>query len=61
MQNAPMCIKNAHWGQEDYKMWEESEIEHKESTKSVTRVAVVNPKLLDQANYSLAKAPVTWS
>ena len=56
-----MCIKNAHWGQKEYKMWEESEIERKESTKSVTIVAVVKPKLLDQSNSSLAKAPVIRS
>ena len=55
-----MCIKSAHWGLENYKVEKEG-IEPKESTKSVTIVAVVRPQILDQSNSSLTKEPINWS
>ena len=41
-----MCIKNAHRGTRNYSKREEEEVQHSESTNSVTNVVVVNLKPL---------------
>jgi ribosomal 50S subunit-associated protein YjgA (DUF615 family) len=61
-----MCTKNAHWGENNYNIFEEEERECKESTKSVTRVVCVKLRTLAQSNKELknkelTKAPLSWS
>ena len=56
-----MCTKNAHWGENNYNIFEEEERERKESTKSVNRVVCVKLRTLAQSNKELTKAPLSWS